>query len=755
MDTVVEVAVESAAFDFDRLYSYCVPPVLAPYAVEGARVLVPFGQAAPRMGVILKKGDDAPASGLKSIIDVERGEPALSDGLLPLVFMLRETTFCTYYAAVRAVLPKNSRLVSGGGKIERAASGHLETVYELTTGGIPDTLTEKQRAAAALLQAEGPQPASEIMRKLNITRGVIQKLAAAGVVRQTQRPKTIEIYQRYLPEEATVTPELTDAQRAALISIEKAMADEGSPRVTLLRGITGSGKTLIYIKLIERTISRGGRVLVLVPEIALATQMIYRLRGLFGERVGIIHSALSDTERQLQWDRIKQGDCDVVVGTRSAVFAPVKQLELVIMDEEQEQGYVSDKTPRYSARAVAEFRINWLARQGQRPHLLLASATPSVESYYKAKSGAYQLVILEERYGAMPLPAVGVVDMRQELLAGNSQPVSARLKADIDARLARGEQCILLLNRRGYRPLSLCGRCRKIVKCPGCDTPLVLHRTQNRYICHYCGKNLPVEELCGDCGGAVRHTGIGTQKMEEDLEALFPDARIVRLDLDSASKKYAVERILFDFSRGKYDIMVGTQMIAKGLDFPKVTLAGVLSIDQFMLMPGYRAGERAFAMLTQVVGRSGRGGREGEAIIQTLDPENEIIRLAAGQDYESFYRTEILLRKTHLYPPFCALCAVGFTAPEEAQASLAAETFARQLQEVQEAQFSELPIRVLGPAPARVAYINHQYRYRVIIKHRAGGEFRAFLRECLTRYSKGAQAGKARFFVDFVSDMDN
>lgn len=749
MATVVMVAVDNAAFRFDRLYSYRIPSGLAADAAVGARVLVPFGKGAPRMGVVLQLAEQDDAGELKTVIDIEKGAPLLDDEMVQLILLLRETTFCTYYDAVRAVLPKNSRLVPDENKaaMEAAASGHLETVFRYTPSGPPPRLTDKQQAVCDLIAGRA-MTAADITRQTGVTRAVVDRLADKGIVERMQQPKEIALYE--MDGVARDMPTLTPAQQAAFDRITRFMEDTGKPPTTLLQGVTSSGKTILYIKLIENAVNAGKGALILVPEIALATQMIYRLREMFGGRVAILHSALSDTERQLQWDKIRAGDCDVVVGTRSAVFAPLKNPGLFIIDEEQEGSYVSEQNPRYAAGRVAAFRAKYHGA-----HLLLASATPSVESYYLAERGRYNLVTLNERYGNMPLPAVRVVDMRRELLAGNSHHVSAYLKNEIDARLIRGEQCILLLNRRGYRTVSMCRACRAIIKCQSCDTPLVVHKSRGCYVCHYCGRSYPIEETCAQCGGAIMHTGIGTQKIEEDLEALFPTARILRLDLDTTSRKHAVEKLLHDFARGEYDIIIGTQMIAKGLDFKNVTLVGVLSIDQLLLMPSFRANERTFAMLTQVVGRSGRGDKKGEAVIQTIDPDNAIIRLAAKQDYAGFYKDEIVSRKNHLYPPFCAMTTVGFITEKEEQAREAAAAFADTLAQLQRDKYADLPIRVLGPAPMRVAYINNLYRYQLVLKHRPGRGFRDFLRRCMTQWNTTPHAKKARMFVDAAGEPDN
>ncbi|MEG1984207.1 MAG: primosomal protein N' [Oscillospiraceae bacterium] len=745
----VKVAVDNAAFKFDRLYTYSVPPDLEQYAKVGARVLVPFGNGAPRMGIVLELCEAVPDDKLKSVTDIERTEPLIDKELVRLILLLHETAFCTYYDAVKAVLPKNSRLVpdSERASLEKQSAGHIETVYSYTEKSVPERLSEKQRSVCDLIK-NNPLTAVQISERTGCTRGVVERLAEKGIVDKTDQTKEDETYRLFLGEKKEI-PDLTTAQTTALNDIEKNFSDPTKPDVTLLYGVTSSGKTHIYIKLIETAVGKGRGALVLVPEIALATQMIYRLKELFGTRVGIIHSSLSDSERQIQWENIKSGRYDVIVGTRSAVFAPIRRLGIIIIDEEQEQTFVSEQNPRFDACAVARFRAKENSAK-----LLLSSATPSVESYYYAKTGVYNLVSLSERFGNMPLPKVRVVDMREELLAGNSHHISQYLKDEIDERIKRREQCILLLNRRGYRTISMCCKCKKIIKCESCDTPLVIHKNRGCYVCHYCRKTYPIAEECGECGGKIKHAGIGTQKIEEELESLFPDARILRLDFDAVQKKNSLEKHLSEFQNGEYDIIIGTQMIAKGLDFKNVTLVGVLSIDQLMLMPSFKANERTFSMLTQVVGRSGRGDKVGEAIIQTVDPENSIIKLAAKQDYESFYTNEIVSRKLHLYPPFCTLCSIGVISSNDGDAGEAALEFAKIVERVQAERYSTIPIRVLGPSPMRVAYVNDIFRYRIVLKCRGDRQFRDFLRECIVIWNRSAYNNKAKIFVDFNNELD-
>ncbi|MEG0833277.1 MAG: primosomal protein N' [Oscillospiraceae bacterium] len=747
MCTGVEVAVDNAAFKFDRLYTYCVPQKLAGCVKIGTRVLVPFGHGAPRLGVVLRITSVEDSSCLKELIDAELGEPILEEELVKLVELLKEQTLCTYGDALKTVLPKNSRLVanSSSEQLEAVSTAHMETAFEAVPQTIPMRLTKRQTEVMGAL-ADGAMTYTQLNGELKVSREVVNKLEKLGAIKKIARERD----ESFLPfkEDANIPP-LTPAQEAAFEKIVSCECDRAKPDATLLRGVTSSGKTLIYIRLIERAVKSGKSAMILVPEITLATQMISRLRGLFGSRVGIIHSALGDTERMVQWKRIQRGDCDIIVGTRSAVFAPVKKLGIVIVDEEQEATYVSEQSPRYNAITMAAHRASFHGA-----HLLLASATPSLETYHKARTGAINLVEIDERYKNMPLPTVKIVDMRNELMEGNTHCISGYLRDEIAKRLERHEQTILLLNRRGYRTVSICNKCKKIVKCPNCDTPLVVHKQRGCYVCHYCMRTSEISAVCDECGGAVRHMGIGTQKAEEELAALFPEARIMRFDFDAVTKKDSAARLLKEFAEGRYDIIIGTQMIAKGLDFPNVTLVGVLSIDQLLLMQSYRASERAFSMLTQVIGRSGRGDVEGEAVIQTVDPDNEVIMLAAKQDYKSFFTGEIISRKTHLYPPFCSLCTVGFLSEKEKNAQESAQSFSKILKE-KLAEQKNIPIRVLGPAPMRVAYINNTYRWRLVLKCRNDRAFRDIMRECIYAWNKISQNKSASLTVDFASDAEN
>ncbi|MBR3000839.1 MAG: primosomal protein N' [Oscillospiraceae bacterium] len=743
MFTGVEVAVDNAAFQFDKLYSYNVPAEYEPYAKVGARVLVPFGKSGSRMGIVL--GLCEGSTDYKQILRIEQTEPVVNEEMVDLIKYLRNTTFCTYYDAVKAVLPKNIRLVPDGedGELEFKNEGHTENAYRT----VPDTehpgATAKQNALLGYLSE--PHTYSEIHEELGISRDVVNRLLDRGWIAQERRWRTDELdfsSPGYLDRF-----ELSPAQQEAYDRIRGYMSDPDRPDTTLLYGVTSSGKTMLYVGLIRETLEAGKGAMLLVPEIALATQMIGRLQTMFPGKVGIIHSALSDTERTLQWKRILDGEYPLVVGTRSAVFAPIPEIGLIIIDEEQEQTYLADQSPRFRAPAVAAYRAK---RHGA--HLLLSSATPSVESYYLAQENKINYVELGERFGNMPLPDVRVVDMRNELMQGNTHTIGVELYEKIRERLDRKEQIILLLNRRGYRTVTICKECKEVIMCDSCSMPMVWHKTDCTHRCHYCGKIVPQYLTCPKCGGELRHTGIGTQKIEEELEELFPDARVLRVDLDSMSGKNSLTRSLRDFQEKKYDIIIGTQMIAKGLDFENVTLVGVLSVDSMLLMPSFRAYERTFDMLTQVIGRSGRGSKAGEAVIQTIDPDNPIIRIASRQDYRSFYNSEIRLRKAHLYPPYCHICAVCFSAESSDQGKTAANRFVEQIRETF-SQEKNVPVRVIGPAPMRVPIVGKQYRWRLILKSRGDAKFRELLGKCLVEVRKRPGVGNTRIYIDF-NDLD-
>ncbi len=752
MPKTVGVAVSNATFHFDKLYTYAVMPDQQDTVRLGSMVLVPFGRGSrARMGVVLACDAEPESAKLKFLFDVAPASACLTPELLRLVHFLKERTFCTYYEAVKAVIPYGAQYkptVAEDGVtpvLQKQLVRHTENAYKLV-GTLPPKPrpTAKQLAAVALLA--GGERTLSVLEEKGISRAVLDNLCAKGVLECSKVNKSIDLYSSIPLKNEPIL--LTEEQQAAYDALLPGLED-AAPHSALLYGVTGSGKTLVFLKLIEHCLQMGRRALVLVPEISLTPQMILRLKSQFGKRVAVQHSALNHTERLLQWQMIQDGGADIVVGTRSAIFSPLENIGLVIIDEEQEHTYRSESAPRYSAHEVARQRA---AENGAL--LLLASATPSTESYYAAQHGRTQLVRLTKRYGGNPLPKVQIVDMRAELASGNPREISLAMEDAIRHNLEAGKQTILLLNRRGYQTVAQCEDCREVLKCQKCSVPMVYHKSAHKLLCHYCGSQLdPPPARCPACGGKLQYRGFGTQKAEEELAKLFPEARILRMDQDTTAAKDAHEKLLAKFARHEYDIMVGTQMVAKGLDFEDVTLVGVLGIDSLLFAQGFRAYETVFSLVTQVVGRSGRAKDPGFAIIQTTDPDNPVLNLAAAQDYDAFFEQEIAYRKLGLYPPFCGLCVVGFAGPKESEVARASARFAALLGR-QAAKQPDLPLRVLGPTPGSIEKINDSYRYKLTVKCRNDRRFRDLIRETLTLYEQEKLPGKATVVVDLHSDGD-
>ena len=751
MPKTVGVAVSNATFHFDKLYTYAVMPDQQDTVKLGSMVLVPFGRGSrARMGVVLACDAEPESAKLKYLFDVAPASACLTPELLRLVHFLKERTFCTYYEAVKAVIPYGAQYkpaVAADGVtpvLQKQLTRHTENSYRLV-GGLPQKPkpTAKQLAAVALLGG-GPRILNELEDK-GISRAVLDNLCAKGVLECSKVNKSIDLYSSIPLKNEPIC--LTAEQQTAYDALLPKLEDD-APHSALLYGVTGSGKTLVFLKLIAHCLEQGRKALVLVPEISLTPQMILRLKSQFGRRVAVQHSALNHTERLLQWQMIQDGGADIVVGTRSAIFSPLENIGLIIIDEEQEHTYRSESAPRYSAHEMARQRA---AENGAL--LLLASATPSTESFYAAQHGRTQLVRLTQRYGGNPLPKVQIVDMRAELASGNPREISLAMEDAIRRNLDAGKQTILLLNRRGYQTMAQCEDCREVLKCQKCSVPMVYHKSAHKVLCHYCGSQMEPPTVCPTCGGKLQYRGFGTQKAEEELAKLFPDARVLRMDQDSTAAKDAHEKLLAKFADHEYDIMVGTQMVAKGLDFEDVTLVGVLGIDSLLFAQGFRAYENVFSLITQVVGRSGRARDPGFAIIQTTDPDNPVLNLAAAQDYDAFFEQEIAYRKLGLYPPFCGLCVIGFAGAKEIETARAAARFAALLGQ-QAAKQPDLPLRVLGPTPGSIEKINDTYRYKLTIKCRNDRRFRDLVRSALELYEQEKLPSKATVAVDLHSDGD-
>lgn len=535
--------------------------------------------------------------------------------------------------------------------------------------------------------------------------------------------------------------QLSEEQEAARLKLSK-LAMSGEPHGALLYGVTGSGKTAVMLSLIDRVLAAGRGVILLLPEIALTPQTVRIFSGRYGDMVAVLHSGLTRIERYETWERIRRGEAPLVLGTRSAIFAPVADLGMIIIDEEQEHTYKSDMSPRYHARDIARYRA---ARSGAL--MLLCSATPSVESFKQAMDGRYTLVRLTHRYGGAVLPAVTVSDMRREVRAANVTPIGTELAEKLCRVVAAGEQAVLFINRRGYNTFVSCPSCGEAISCPRCSVSMTYHTRGEDYaagelVCHWCGRHMPLPEKCPTCGSAhLVRMGYGTQRVEQELRALIPGARIIRMDTDTTSTRESYDDLLTRFRAHEADILLGTQMVTKGHDFPDVTLVGVLLADMSLYLDDYRAGERTFAMLTQVIGRAGRAQKPGEAIIQTNNPDHEIIKLACAQDYDTFYSREIRLRRALTYPPFCDIVLMTVTSPDERAAVAAGAELSERLKKLSSGEYRDVPLIVFGPFEAPVYRVDGKYRIRMILKCKLTARSRGMLARLRAEFSETARRG--------------
>ena len=791
-----EVAVEGLVYHFDAPYSYGIPTALTEKAAEGCRVMVPFGNGnRKKQGLILSVRPISEAENigrLKSILCTVDEKPLFTHEMLCLVRWLRDNTFCTYFEAAKAMLPagigleyvvsyiacsecsqavvdklsyeeksifdylkdgckfvKREKLIADVGCSEETLQKLVKKGVLLTnvdtkrkTGdftvknvrlacseedaeGVIGTLTAKQKSVAKLLLDIGTASVKEVCYFTGVTPAVVEALVKKGVAEIYDN----EVYRRpkvFTDAQKSSAPELTESQNKAyeyLLNKYKS----GEPSVNLLFGVTGSGKTQVFLKLIDDVVADSRGVIVMVPEIALTPQTLNIFYSHFGDGVAVFHSALSAGERIDEWKRVRNGEAKIAIGTRSAVFAPFENLGLIVIDEEQEHTYKSEMSPRYHARDVAKFRC-----VQNNAELVLSSATPSVETFKNAEDGRYGFVKLTERYGKAILPEVVTVDTTE-----CKNVISTELYRAVESCLAEKKQAILLMNRRGFNTFAVCGACKTVLTCPNCSISLTYHSANKRLMCHYCGHSEQHTDVCPACGEkAVNYAGYGTQRIEDELAVMFPNARILRMDADTTMARYSYRDKLTAFAEGEYDIMLGTQMVAKGLDFPRVTLVGIISIDQQLYNDDFRAGEKAFDLLTQVIGRSGRGDYAGKAYIQTVMPDNEIIELSARQDYEAFYATEKVIRKTMVYPPFCDICTLTFTSENYAKSYSGAEDFFEMLTEAVSGEYSDVKLNILGPLQPRVSKVSNKYRNILTVKCRNSKRFRAMMSATLMRFMR-------------------
>ena len=716
---IATVAVDNTFFSFDTDYDYILPNEFEAYI--GSRVNVPFGKGnTERSGIIIAMSNsDKSNLQLKSIIEVL--DRPLSDEMVSLALWMKERCFCTTYDCLKQMLPRAyGKIGSKTLKMVRLAENDIDF----------SSLTKKQRNFCELLADIGAAGVNEICEFCSVGISVLNTLKKHNVVEFYNKEIMRNPYltsKEVCKEDIVLSPEQNDAylQNRQLL---------GKSGVSLLFGVTGSGKTQVYLKLIDDVLNEGKDAIVLVPEISLTPQVLEKFRSRYGSKTAVIHSGLSLGERNDEFKRIDRGEAKIVIGTRSAVFAPVHNLGIIIIDEEQEQTYKSERTPCYNARDVAKFRTKY-----NNALLLLGSATPSIESYSNALKGKYFLSVLTERYGNAVLPNVVCVDMKNEMRNGNKSCISSVLRESLIEAVENNKQAILLINRRGYNTFIACNECGHILTCPNCSISLTYHSYNNRLTCHYCGYTKRLDNKCDNCqSNSVRYSGYGTQRIEEEVSALVPGAKVLRMDADTTSTKFSHEKLLNQFAQKEYNILIGTQMVAKGLDFEDVSLVGVVNADNSLYDESYSANERAFDLITQVIGRAGRRNTQGKAIIQTVNPYNEIIEFASNQDYNAFYESEIQMRRLMIYPPFCDIFLATFTGDNENDVALCSKEFFETMVKLNNSQYSDVKLVALGPTPAKISKINNSYRYRLALKTKNNKR----IRQMITNILKSVQKNK-------------
>ncbi|MCI5578432.1 MAG: primosomal protein N' [Oscillospiraceae bacterium] len=797
-----QVAVENTLYAFDMLYSYEIPQSLSDKVAAGKRVVVPFGRGnKKRIGLVFRVSGDCPNTKTKPVDAVIDEQPVLSDELLNLCVWLRDNTFCTYFDAFRTILPPGlgyslktlytlpenfdgvlsdkeqtftdvlkkadketfAALIAANPALVKSLCGKgaltEQTSVKRRVGDesvrmvrvreeYDEKLTPKQKAVVDFLTEVGSASVHETSYGCGVSEAVVKRLIEKKILEMFDNV----IFRTETAEIAVGNPEnivFSKKQQEVFDGLLELMNSE-KPQCALLRGVTGSGKTSVFIRLINEALKQGKTALMLVPEISLTPQMVGQFRRLFGNEVALMHSSLSLGERADEYRRIRDGKAHIVIGTRSAVFAPVRNLGLVVIDEEGEGTYKSESSPRYHARDVAKQRCF-----AQNALLLLASATPSLESYYFARQGRYKLFEINERYNNAVLPDVYIINMQEERQIGNMSTFSMPLLGELEENLRRGEQSILLLNRRGYHTSVRCLTCGKPIECPNCSMPMTYHKVNDSVICHYCGYMRRLDKVCPACGGKYFNMkGEGTQLIEDEISEMLPAARVLRMDADTTSTKNAFEKNFSAFGRGEYDIMIGTQMIAKGLDFPNVTLVGVLKTDNLLYAADFRAYERTFSLITQVVGRAGRSGKKGRAMIQTFSPEHYVINLAAAQNYPAFFDEEIALRDAQFYPPFCDVVTFGFSCVDSVKCFAAAKKFAAMLVENVKPFGNRVPLRILGPAQTIVGKINGRYRQQLLVKCRNSVSLREVVEKTLKDAYSDELFGNVGFYADINGNID-
>ncbi len=794
------VYITDIAYGIDKKYSYFVPYDLRNDIKIGSVVVVPFGNANKRMsGVVVGFAEECEYPNIKAIDNIMNYPFEVPEDLIRTCVFMKDRFFCTFGNAFRAVIPpgvnlgtetvysvdesrdtsklnsaaeillrkfdekkirterellqefgedckkllnalcKGGYLIRESRVVEKLNEKNLftysltvsaEEAQEIIEGG--KELTEKQKGLLGLLINYPAATMREIEEIGGYSNAIVSALIKKGFVEKRETAVFREAYSfEDVPPEENYT--LSDQQQNVVDGL-KFLSESGEPKGALLFGVTGSGKTKVIIETAKNIITNGKKVIVLIPEIGLASQAVKAYAAAFGKKLAVIHSMLSVGERTDTYRKILAGDIDIAIGTRSAVFAPFENLGMIAIDEEQAHTYKSELTPKYNAVDVARFRCT-----ESKALMLLASATPSIESFYKAQKGIYSFFKLESRFGKASLPEVIIEDMREDPSQMSEKLIGNRLSHEIQQVKQKGQQAILFVNRRGYNSHISCKGCGFVFSCPNCSVSLTHHAYEGnrkglkRMSCHYCGYTSPLPEICPACGGKhLSYSGFGTQKLQDELESDFSDISLTRMDSDTTGGKFSHDRIIEGFAKGESDILIGTQMISKGLDFPNVALAGAISVDSALYMDDFRAGERTFALITQLVGRAGRAGGNGKAVLQTYNPDNEILRLASKQDYEKFFESEICLRKAVVFPPFCSMAVFGFSSQSEEDCEKFAQRFDTMLLSLYDKSYKDIKIIKFGPFKNGIYKVMGKFRQRIIVKYKDNARTREFLSKILT-----------------------
>ncbi|MBQ8510420.1 MAG: primosomal protein N' [Clostridia bacterium] len=702
---VARVRILDLPFAADKAFDYLIPPDLVPCVHPGSFVAVSFAASKRKSALVTEVRGDSEYDKLKPVLAVADDRFSLNEELLGLCMFLAGRTFCSVGEAVQTILPAGAL-----DSLYRAKRDPVERLYRISADVSALRLGSAERRAVEFI-GDAEKSAEALKNDAGVSAATLKNLVAKGVLSM----RTKELYRNPYAGRGRISDDNTlSGEQSSACETLAALAAEDKPNAALLYGVTGSGKTRVIKAVIDRVLAMGKTVILLVPEISLTGQTVDLFCGYFGERVAVIHSSLSEGERVDAWKRIRAHEVDVVIGTRSAVFAPLQNLGMIVIDEEQEHTYKSDMNPKYHTREIASWRAG-----KNNALMLLASATPSLESFYRAKSGVYHLVTLRERYGKAVLPDVMIADLRADTAKGTITPIGGMLKGELEKNLKNGEQSILFVSRRGYNNFVSCQMCGKVITCPHCSVSMTYHRQGDNDLlkCHYCGYTQSVPDKCPECRSEhMSRKGFGTQLVAEELHALYPDARILRLDADATGGKFSHEAILSKFRTHEADILIGTQMVTKGHNFPDVTLVGVINCDSALYLDDFRATERTFALLTQVIGRAGRADKPGRAVIQTYCPDNETIRLAALQDFDGFYESAVKLRQQLVFPPFCDFALLGVTGEDEKEVLDISLKLDKRLRELMAEEYADVQAYLFGPFEAPVYKVNNVYRMRIIIK---------------------------------------